>query len=124
MATMAITTAQVMVDNYTKTRRDLIDETYGINDTKAIWFSIDQVNNFMASLTPDISGVRFYLGVYGPDDARYPNQTTIIAIGTKKDENGKDIDPLFTLGHGHWGGGDDPSPYNHGALCPPATSCG
>jgi hypothetical protein len=128
MGAMDLATAKAMVENYTVTRRMLIDNTYGINDTKAIWFSMDQVNAFVASLTPDNSGVRIYLGVYDAADPTYPNQTTVIAIGTTLDASGNNVDPIgqstaqmLKIAPAGGGGGSDP--FNHGYLCPPNTDC-
>ena len=122
MGALDLTTANQMVTNYTNTRRTLINTTYNINDTKAIWFSLAQVNAFMATLTPDITGVRIYLAAYDTTDPTYPNQTTVIAIGTVADGAGGNVDPIGqnaqTLPAD---GSQDPS--NHGSLCPPAVNC-
>jgi hypothetical protein len=128
MATLDLQTAQKMVEQYTVTRRTLINQTYGINDTKNIWFSLADVNAFIAGLTPDTSGVRIYLAAYADDDPTYPNQTTIIAIGTTTDASGANVDPMQLPANptmlkvaADGGGGNDPA--NHGTLCPPQTNC-
>jgi len=122
MGALDLTTANQMVTNYTNTRRTLINNTYNINDTKAIWFSIAQVKDYLATLTPDITGVRIYLAAYGDTDPTYPNQTTVIAIGTVAGASGGNVDPISQNATVlPAGGGQDPG--NHGSLCPPATDC-
>ena len=120
MGVISLETAKKMVELYKETRRKLIDETYQITDTKAIWFSAAELKTFVDGLTPDITGVRFYLAVNEPD-AVLPNQTTVIMIGTVN-ENGKNVDPIGKKGLGGIGGGGQ-DPFNHGELCPPGADC-
>lgn len=123
MATMDLQTAQDMVDHYVATRKTLIDDTYGINDTIGVWFSKAQLQNFVDSLSDDATGVRIYLAAYEDDQAVYPDQTTIIAIETVGDQLGNHIDRIGQArrGLGYTGAGSDP--YNHGVLCPPNNDC-
>jgi len=116
MGTIDPAVAKEMVKKYADTRKKLIDQTYGIDDTISIWFTVDEVKKFAASLTTDANGVRIYLGVYGDDYPYTPVQTCIIAIQTTQD----DMDPLQQGKLGTEDGGKDP--YNQGKLCPP--NCG
>ena len=119
MAQIDPTVAKQMVANYAKTRKTLIDQTYKMNDTESIWFSIDQFKQFAASLSAGASGVRIYLAVYNPDYPTTPDQTCVIAIETIKDQvSGKDVDSMQQAaapGPGGGGGG----PANAGKVCPP-----
>jgi len=120
MATIDIPTAREMVELYTEERRTIIDAIFKIRDTRAIWFSKEELEEFVAGLTPDITGVRFYLAV-NKEDAVCPGQTTIILIGTV-DKDGKNVDPVGDKGlQCTEGGGQDP--FNHGNLCPPGHDC-
>jgi hypothetical protein len=120
MATIDLDIAKNMVKKYAETRRALIDETYHIRDTKAIWYSADELRSFVDSLSPEITGVRFYLAV-NEADMDFPDQTTIILIGTI-DENGKNVDPIGKQ-HGPPKTGLGQDPFNHGDLCPPGKDC-
>ncbi|MEO6849314.1 MAG: hypothetical protein ABI203_07445 [Mucilaginibacter sp.] len=105
-----------MIGNYAEKRKKLIDGAYGMNDTKSIWFTIDEVKQFVSGLSANASGVRIYLGVYNADYPSTPNQTCIIAIQTTKDPiTGADKDPL-QQDAGPYG---DPPPVNQGRPCPP-----
>jgi hypothetical protein len=124
MGVIDLQEAKDMVKKYAETRRALIDKTYHIRDTKAIWFSVDEMKAFVDGLTPDVTGVRFYLAVNEPDNILYPDQTTIILIGTVDDGTGKNVDPIGQpSGPPGSGGGVGQIPFNHGSLCPPGTDC-
>lgn len=119
MGTIDPAVAKEMVKKYADTRKKLIDETYEINDTVSVWFSADDVQKFVASLSPDASGVRIYLGVYNDDYPYTPDQTCIIAIQTTKDSFGNNVDMLQQEKLIAEGGGN---PYNQGKLCPPTCN--
>ena len=121
MGVITLEAAREMVKLYAKTRRKLIDETYHIKDTKAIWFSTADLKTFVESLTPDITGVRFYLAV-NESTSILPDQTTIVLIGTI-DVDGKNVDPIGNPGTGNTGTGSGQDPFNHGDLCPPGQDC-
>jgi hypothetical protein len=114
MGTINPAVAKDMVKKYAETRKKLIDQTYGIDDTVSIWFSIDEVKKFVDGLSPDASGVKIYLATYKDAYPETPDQTCIIAIQTIKDASGKDVDSLQQ--ENLTGGGD---PFNNGKLCPP-----
>jgi hypothetical protein len=116
MGKIDLAVAKEMVNNYAETRKRLIDQAYGIDDTKSIWFSIEEVQNFVKSLSPDTSGVRIYLGVYNDDDPKTPDHTTVIAIETVRDATGVDVDSIGQQKLTEGGGSD---PYNSGKICPP-----
>ena len=121
MAPLDPSAAKEMIAKYAATRKRLIDETYGINDTRSIWFSIEQLKNFVNGLDDNASGIRIYLGAYSNAAAVYTDQTTIVAIQTVDVGNGRHVD---TLQDPHCGGpGNGSDPYNHGLLCPPDTGC-
>lgn len=103
-------------------RRQHINSTLGINDTKAMFFPIESVRAFMDQLPAHASGVRIYLGVYPHDHPKYANQTTIVAIGTVDDGTGKHIDNMQGIASPHAGGGGG-NPANHSDLCPPDNGC-
>jgi hypothetical protein len=116
MGTIDPAVAKEMVKKYAETRKKLIDQTYGIDDTISIWFSVDEIKKFVASLSPDASGARIYLGVYSDAYPYTPDQTCIIAIQTTKDSSGNDVDSLQQEKLAAEGGGN---PYNQGKVCPP-----
>jgi len=126
MGKIDLTVAKEMVNNYAETRKKLIDNAYGINDTQSIWFTVDEVKQFVANLSPQASGVRIYLGVYNGDYAYTPDQTCVIAIETTKDSSsGKDLDPIQqdsgeTAQKRALDSGGSPAPFNQGKICPPA----
>ncbi|SDQ00986.1 hypothetical protein SAMN05428975_5589 [Mucilaginibacter sp. OK268] len=120
MVPLKVSVANEMVARYQATRKTLIDESFGINDTRSIWFSIDGIRNFINNLPVDASGVRIHLAAYTQDNEHYPNQTTVIFIGTAE-KDGKDTDAmetnvLFDIDLGVLG------PFNQGKPCPPV--CG
>jgi hypothetical protein len=111
--------AKQMVNNYAETRKKLIDQTHGINDTQSIWFSVDEVKQFVADLSAGATGVRIYLGAYDNDYPSTPNQTCIIAIETLKDaSSGKHVDSMQQAVAPLDGGGGG-GPANNGKVCPP-----
>ncbi|MFA6083625.1 hypothetical protein [Mucilaginibacter sp.] len=111
-----VQTAHDMIDLYKVRRKDLIDKTYHINDTRAISFDLVKMQTFIKNVSDAGGvGVRIYLGVY-PSTGKYPGQTTIVAIGVKSD--GTDI-----LRSGSLTQVTGLDPYNHGNLCPPGVDC-
>ena len=112
-----VQTAHDMIDLYKVRRKDLIDKTYHIDDTKAISFDLAKMQVFIKDVSDAGGiGVRVYLGVY-PSTGKYPGQTTVVAIGVKPD--GTDV---ISSGSLTQIAGLDP--YNHGNLCPPGKNCG
>lgn len=117
-------TAKDMIDLYRAKRKTMIDQKYGIDDTKSVTYSIDKMEEFVSNVkAKGGTGVRIYFGVY-PSAGKYPGQTTLIAIGTKL-VNGVETDMLMsTTLPGPTTAADGLDPYNHGNLCPPAKNCG
>jgi len=122
MALIEVSEAKEMVARYQATRKTLIDKTFGINDTRSIWFSIDGIRDFIDNLPEYVSGVRIYLATYAQDSEHYPNQTTVVFIGTVE-KDGRDVDPITTkalfdidIDLGILG------PFNQGKACPPVCN--
>ncbi|SDE77930.1 hypothetical protein SAMN05216464_109159 [Mucilaginibacter pineti] len=103
--------AQGMIARYQTTRKALIDKTYGLNDTQSVWFDIASFKEFVAGLPAETTGVRVYLAAYDATQAKAPNQTTLVFIGTDADET-----DAISTGKVLISGFD---PQNLGKECPP-----
>lgn len=103
-----------------------------VGETKAIWYDINgwtEMTNELVSL--GATGIRIYFAAYSetatlPEEEIPPGaekNLTLVIVGTKKDENGVEVD----LGFDEEGMGDDGGPgggaFDTGLPCPPATSC-
>jgi hypothetical protein len=112
MIPIELSIAKEMVARYSAGRKTLIDKTYGLNDTRSIWFSIDGFKSFVNNLPENANGVRIHLATYD-QNGHYPNQTTVIFTGTT--EQGDVI--------GNASLATDKSialiPWNGGKSCPP-----
>jgi hypothetical protein len=117
MVPVELSTAKEMVARYEATRKALIDETHGVNDTRSMWFDIEGIKNFINNLPENASGVRIHLAAYGQDDEHYPNQTTVVFTGTvEQDYRHVDVMENNSL----WSIEDDlMGTFNMGRLCPP-----
>ncbi|MDB5003442.1 MAG: hypothetical protein JWQ34_1667 [Mucilaginibacter sp.] len=118
MLPIEVSTAKEMVARYQATRKTLIDETHGINDTRSIWFDIEGLKNFINNLPENASGVRVHLAAYDQGNKHAPNQTTVIFTGTiEKGYGHVDVldkdDSLWTIED------DVMGPFNAGRTCPP-----
>lgn len=100
-----------MVARYESTRKALIDKTYGINDTKSIWFDIASIKKFIDGLPAETTGVRIHLAAYDDTNAEAPGQTTVVLIGTLADDS-----DAVTTGKVPAAGFE---PENSGKACPP-----
>jgi hypothetical protein len=117
MVPIELSAAKKMIARYQATRKKLIDETHGINDTRSVWFDIEGIKNFINNLPENASGVRMHLAAYGPDNEHYPNQTTVVFTGTI-DQGHRDVDVMQN--NSLWGIEDDVmGPFNISRLCPP-----
>lgn len=84
------------------------DEIAGMEDSRAIWFSLDSLKQFICTiekysnkLSPKASnlGIRMYYGVYSAAKQRFPHRHTLFMVPTFKDaksssdKTGIDFDP-------------------------------
>lgn len=60
--------------NYINERSDIISEAIGYDDVNAVWYSIEELENYIAYVKTEAAnlgyiadGMRLYLGVYPPD---------------------------------------------------------
>ncbi len=71
---------------YIEQRHRLISATIGKEDANAIWYSIDELENYIAYLKVqglqkgyNVKGIRFYLGVY-PQDPTYGEKAGLTTV--------------------------------------------
>jgi len=114
MEKIDLTHAKQMVDNYKATRKDLIDQTHGTNDTHSVWFDIASFKDFVARLPEDATGVRIHLAAYDHEHKTTPNQTTLVLAGTVA--KGDDHVDAVSSNSLSLAGLD---PVNGGKACPP-----
>jgi hypothetical protein len=78
---LPLASAQLLANNYKKNYLSLINKTYNISDARTIWFSLDDLKNFIwqieyhsvnagAKINPSDLGIRMYYG-------QYPSETEI-----------------------------------------------
>jgi hypothetical protein len=128
--TLPIDTAKKLIRNFDE-RVFRRTDRYGFNDTRCVWFSIEQLENLVKKVRCEKGdGVRFYLAAYNvncmPDstyNTNYMDHTTLIMVSTKsksgkhfdyygKNENGIDVGAIITS-----------DPENRGEMCPPPSNC-
>lgn len=111
MKTIDLAIAKEMVARYASTRKTIIDTAYGIDDTTGVWFTVDEIKDYVNSLPASAAGVKIHFGVYDDAQSPYPKHTTLIFTATDANDNdvigGTIGDPI----------GYDPA--NHGKVCPP-----
>ncbi|MDB5148939.1 MAG: hypothetical protein JWQ57_2959 [Mucilaginibacter sp.] len=74
--------AREMVERYKSTRKAIIDDHHGVNDTESTWISIDKLKEFVNNLPPEATGVRLHFGVHDSDHGNAPHQTSVAIVGT------------------------------------------
>jgi hypothetical protein len=93
--------AQELNRNFINSKSDAMDKITGNEDSNAIWFSIEDLENFLEiaknQLSEDgkvVDGVRVYLGSYSNDypEKELSGMTTVFMVSNSKDENGNSID--------------------------------
>jgi hypothetical protein len=114
MKKIDLTAAKQMVEHYHATRKNVIDKTHGINDTKSVWFDIDAFKDFVNKLPAHATGVRVHLASYDETHPTTPGQTTLVFTGTVN----KDDAQIDTLSEGATLA-DGLDAVNVGKLCPP-----
>lgn len=87
MKKIDLTEAKKMVDHYHATRKNVIDKTHGINDTKSVWFDIDAFKDFVNKLPAHATGVRVHLASYDETHPTAPGQTTLVFAGTVNNDD-------------------------------------
>lgn len=87
--------AKLLNENYNKTRYPLIKEAIKKEDANAIWFSIEELENYIKYIKAEakkqkytIDGIRFHFGAY-PEDKKYAEKSGLTTLflaptGTKK----------------------------------------
>lgn len=118
MVPIELSAAKEMVAHYQVTRKKLIDETHGINDTRSVWFDIEGIKSFINNLPEYATGVRIHLAAYAHDNECHANQTTVIFTGTVE-KDGRDIDAMEASALFDIDLGDILGPFNDGKRCPP-----
>lgn len=102
--------AAKMIKEYKEKRLKLIDETYGINDTKSVWFK-REVFEQMLKANPNMDGIRIYFGVnYDGDLAGHQN---VVLVGTNKGTGEGETN------EGTHAQDDEGNIYDTGKPCPP-----
>ncbi len=114
MEQIDLTIAKQMVERYHSSRKELIDSTLKIDDTKSIWFDIAAFKSFVEKLPAETTGVRVYLAAYDEKQPLAPHQTTVVLIGTV-DQGGDDVDAILDSSNLTAG----LAPVNIGKNCPP-----
>ena len=69
--------ASLLNMNYIEKRSVIIDSIYSMKDANAIWYSLEELENYIAYAKKaskekgvEIDGIRIYMGVY-PDEEKY-----------------------------------------------------
>lgn len=98
--------AQQLNRNFINLKSDAMDKITGREDSNAVWFSIEDLENFLHIAKNQLSdegkvidGVRVYLGSYSNDYhvKELSGMTTVFMVSTFKDENGTSIDHSETV---------------------------
>lgn len=71
-----------MVERYKSTRKAIIDDRHGVNDTESTWIPLDKLKEFIGNLPSEATGVRIHFGVHDADHKIAPHQTSIAIVGT------------------------------------------
>ncbi|PWK73773.1 hypothetical protein LX99_04158 [Mucilaginibacter oryzae] len=82
MESIDLKTAREMVERYKRTRKTVIDDKHGINDTESTWIPIDKLKEFIGNLPPEATGVRLHFGVHDADHSGAPHQTSVAIVPT------------------------------------------
>ncbi|MBK8088548.1 MAG: hypothetical protein IPK31_11680 [Chitinophagaceae bacterium] len=114
--------AQIMYDNFTDKWCGGLKPDKLPQRTRSLWFSFHEIQQYLDTLKKDLGdtsliGLRLYLGARNESIAGFKYRLTTFIVptfklnGIKKDSiNDTKINII--------------SPYNHGDLCPPETTCG
>ncbi len=118
MEPIDLSIAQKMVDHYAATRKTLIDKEHDINDTQSVWISLDKLKSFINNLPERATGVRIHFAAYDHKNDHYPNQTTVVLIGTVENHT-EHKDAIEDGVLGPLGSEDPMGPFNQTKPCPP-----
>jgi hypothetical protein len=109
------------IDNYTKERWAANSEHIGKSDSRSVWYSIEELEEFLATAKENgANGVRMYFAVYSNDYKavpEYQNRQTIMMVASKAKRTEKGIESKDV-----YVGTEDGSSilaYNAGSICPP-----
>lgn len=116
--------ASLLNKNYIEKRSVIIDSIYSMKDANAIWYSLEELENYIAYAKKaskekgvEIDGIRIYMGVY-PDEEKYlekAGMTTLFIVPTsdfkvssggislQKSADSKDITGIDYLNYGSSG---------------------
>ncbi len=117
------------VKHFMDTKAPILDAALGRTDTRTVWYSFDHIERLYHELVYlKANGLRVYLGAYDETHPQTPDQTCLLLVPTRLNENGKNQDvmvedePGFTERDGVVIFMDDETEknYNIGGLCPPA----
>lgn len=109
------TDAAKMIEAYKTERLDLIEKTYGIKDTKSVWFK-REVFEQMLKANPNMDGIRIYFGVNY--EGVLKGHQNVVLVGTTKSKEGMESSD------GSQSADDEGSIFDHGNSCPPICTTG
>lgn len=102
--------AAKMIHAYKVERLDLIEKTYGIKDTKSVWFK-REVFEEMLKANPNMDGIRIYFGVNYEGELK--GHQSVVLVGTRGKED-------MESSEGSESEDDEGNIYDMGTPCPPA----
>ena len=87
--------ANVLEEEFKRTRSRVIDATLGYEDTREFWFSLDTIKNYIAYVEQqakdqkiDDLGIRIYFAAYPNDNqSADPGFSTIVLVPTSRNAN-------------------------------------
>lgn len=113
--------ADSVIKNYKQHRWIHNSKRIGKEDSLSVWFSIEELENFLAKAKEQGGdGVRYYFGAYDENYSEHPlyaGRQTIVMVATKQKESGngiKDKDIYMSTEKG-----TEILAFNVGRLCPP-----
>lgn len=129
--------AKGLVKNYKNNQWQIIDANfsqYNIKDSRCVWLSIDDIQNFLTQIQQPnpqgtvATGVRIYFGAYSgeypnPDYTNYDHLHTLVMIPTHYNAtDGKNYDFDAFTGTSDFANLGTISALNHGHLIPPPSN--
>ncbi len=126
--------AKGLVKNYKNNQWQIINANfaqYNIKDSRCVWLSIDDIQNFLTQIQQPnpagtvATGVRIYFGAYSgeypnPDNANYNHLHTLLMLPTHHNAtDGKDYDFDAFTGTSDFANLSTVSALNRGHLIPP-----
>ncbi|NAS30064.1 hypothetical protein GTQ40_03695 [Flavobacteriaceae bacterium R38] len=128
--TISIKEAKQLQDNYIRTRSVILKDTFGYEDSREVWFSLEELEQYLSYVKQEATkkgyqdlGVRIYFGANDPTEKRKFGLSTVFLAPTGKkeyqrgsflnfnyqDDHGENIYEIDPLNRG--GVGDPPVNY-------------